>query len=408
MRKFIVPLMTVVVIASMVLAGCAKPVAEPTPAVPTPAAPTPGQQVLDMRGAPTTLPESAVIPEGDTYPIRVVEIGQLEPMSGAYGAIGMTDTQGARTAVEVVNNDGGVIINNERVFFILYEYDDRSDPKLSMAGAELMKDRGIKVIHTLGVEMSIAIEEVTEPAKIVTFGYNWDLNSMHEGLHYTFASDCVRERLPFYSQYYVEELGAKKLGFITENLPVWFDTTEYMIKDFAARGCESVGNEIFEPDTTDFYTYLTKLKAKDMDALVVCAGPDTSALIAKQRLELNWPVQLLGTDVMYGEGAPFFKVAGMAGDGLIEQAWVLEPTMELDPWLADAMEIDLELHVRLNNILLEKYGRENYSPYQAVTVDYILMLAQAMEKAQSWDDGTKIRDAMETIVPWGFHTHNFL
>jgi len=405
MRKYLVPLLTTIVVASLILSGCAQPAAPTTPTEPTtpttPTTPTqptePTTPVLDMRGEPATLPESAVIPPGDTYPIRVVEIGELEPTSGAYSWVGMTDIQGAELAIEFANKDGGVVINDERVFFTLYKYDDRSDPKLSMAGAELMKERGIKVIHDLGVEMSIAIEEVTEPAKIVTFGYNWDLNSVHEGLHYTFASDCIRERIAFYGQYYIEELGCKKVGFITENVPVWIDTTQYMIDDFTARGCEVVANEVHESDCTDFYTYLTKLKGIDMDALVISGGSSTSALICKQRLELGWPVQILGTDVMYGEGTGFFKVAGEAANGIIEQAWVLDPTVELEPWLVDVMEIDPDLHVRVNDALLAKYGRDGYSPYQAVTVDYILMLIKAMEVAQSWDDGTKIRDAMETI-----------
>jgi len=245
--------------------------------------------------------------------------------------------------------------------------------------------------------MSIAIEEVTEPAKIVTHGYNWDLNSMYDGLHYTFASDCVRERMPFYAPYYVDELGCEKVGFITENVPVWLDTTEYMIRDFEAKGCECVANEIHESDCTDFYPYLTKLKGIDMDALVVVSGAYTSALICKQRLELDWPVQVLGTDVMYGEGTPFFQVAGMGGEGIIEQAWCLEPTMELEPWLAEAMEIDPERRDRVNNALLERYGREGYSPYQAVTTDFLKYEIDAMVLAQSWDDGDKIKEAMEQL-----------
>ncbi|MBA7652981.1 hypothetical protein ES703_60821 [subsurface metagenome] len=408
MRKFIVPLLTAVIVVSIVFAGCvpgaAPPVTPPPvtpPVTPPPVTPPPEQPVLDMRGAPTTLPESAIIPPGDTYPIRIVEIGQLEPTSGPFGWVGMTDTQGAEMGVELCNNDGGVIINNERVFFTLFKYDDRSDPKLSMAGAELMKERGIKVIHVLGVEMSIAIQTVTEPAGIIIHGYNWDLDSMREGLHYSFSSDCIRERIPFYAPYYVNELGCEKVGFITENVPVWLDTTEYMIRDFTALGCECVASEIHESDCIDFYPHLTKLKGMDMDALVVSSGAPTSALICKQRLELGWPVQILGTDVMYGEGTPFFKIAGDAANGVIEQAWCLEPLMEFEPWLVDVMEIDPERRARVNNALLERFGREGYSPYQAVTSDFIKYEIEAMVLAQSWDDGDKIKEAMEQLDFYG-------
>jgi len=381
----------VVVVAlcvALLVTACAAPTPTPTPT------PTPG---LEIQPEGAELPASAIIPADNTYPIRIVEIGSIHPMSGAFGWLGNVNTQGAEIAIEIANNDVGVIINNERVFFTLYQYDDRSDPKLSMAGAELMKERGIKVIHVVGVELTVAIQQVTEPAEIVIFGYNWDLDSMREGLHYTFASDCIRERIAFYGQYYVDELGCEKVGFITENVPVWYDTSEYMINDFTARGCECVANEMYEPDCTDFYPHLTKLKGMDMDALVIVGGASTSALICKQRLEVGWPVQILGTDVMYGEGTPFFKVAGEAANGIIEQAWVLEPTMELEPWLVETMEIDPELHTRLNDIILERHGVEGYSPYQGVSADYILMLIAAMEKAQSWDDGTKIKEAMETI-----------
>ena len=395
MKKFIVPLMTVALVAAL-LVGCMPGVPEAPPVTPPPVEP-PVTPELEIRPEGAELPPSAVIPADNIYPIRIVEIGQLEPTSGAFGWVGMCDTQGAELGVELCNNDGGVIINDERCFFTLFKYDDRSDPKLSMAGAELMKERGIKAIHVLGVELSVAIQQVTEPAGIIIHGYNWDLDSMREGLHYSFSSDCIRERIPFYAPYYVDELGCEKVGFITENVPVWLDTTEYMIRDFTALGCECVADEIYEPDCTDFYPYLTKLKGIDMDALVVVGGSGTSALICKQRIELGWPVQILGTDVMYGEGTPFFKIAGDAANGIIEQAWCLEPTMELEPWLADAMEIDPERRDRVNNALLEKFGREGYSPYQAVTSDFLKYLIEAMVLAQSWDDGDKIKEGMEQL-----------
>ena len=387
MKKFIIPLITVVTVVVIVLSGC---VGAPPPVTPPPVTPP-----------PVTPPPEEELPE------VTVTIGVLQPLTGPVGDIGLGGAQGCRLAAKQINEAGGFIIGGERCFLDLIEFDDKMDPSLSVTGASMMVDAGVPIIMgPIAGAPTMAAQKVTEPAHVSIMGYNVTEEIIDRpGINYTFGGDTPANRVLYYGPYYVGELGLRSVVLLVFNDPQFRETAELVTEDFEARGCEVLATEIFEADTTDFYTYLTKLEGFGADALFVMGTGVHGALICKQRLELGWPVQILSTDTFYGTGMPFFQAAGPSAEGVIEAAFGLDPFQELTPTVVESLGYDPVKREAFIHDVIEEYGLEFLSLYQGIYFDYVYAAVEAMVNAQSYDDKDAIHYALERTDYRGTYGH---
>jgi len=201
-------------------------------------------------------------------------------------------------------------------------------------------------------------------------------------------------------QYLTEGLGIKTIGFITSNIQFQLDSTTTLSELLAENGVETVINQIVEAGTEDFYPAIAKIREADPDVVYMSlAAPDSPAFV-KQRMELDYPVQLVSLHIA-AMGAPGFKAMGQAAKGIIENTILLPPEQKYMDWEIESLGLDMEEYERFITDSLAIYGLEEFSTFQAIGYAYMTVLADAMQRAGTVgykgtvEDGQKLIDAME-------------
>lgn len=365
-----------------------------------------------------------VLPGGAAFgeeELEKVKIGILCALTGPAGPYGLPLLQGVEIFKKHLDEDGGFIVNpqgctrkpgeltcvkellpgGKRYTFEIVKFDTRYDPKLCVTGAHKMVEEN--VMMTIGAPMNVAgifaANRILGPAKIPQMCHVIDLKVKNAKFSNVFLYGSIEERKVYVGQF----LGPEGLDIKTV---AWLETIGQnagMVELYSEEvekkyGIKTVAREKFEMGTTDFYTILAKLKKANPDVVYLACGPSEAALILKQRIDMDWPVQCVGIDVLGASGAPMIKLGGKAGiDGHIESVWNFEPEKVYEPWEAKVLGLDMPMHKRWAETSIAMFGRDWYSPYQGTGYTYAQLLVDAMQRAGTVTDHAKILEALENM-----------
>ena len=129
MKKFIIPLMTGVMVAGIIISGCAAPAAPTTPTEPT--------------RKPTAVPQPEQTPE-PTPELEPITIGLFTPLTGMVAVVGEGIYRGAVAQAEVINDEGGVLGHRIQIEV----RDTEMNPEIIVTHAQELLGKGIR--HFVG------------------------------------------------------------------------------------------------------------------------------------------------------------------------------------------------------------------------------------------------------------------
>lgn len=325
---------------------------------------------------------------------KIATLGMVGDFSGPLGGMGTAERRGALLAKDFINQDGGFTVAGQKYTLNIVDWDSRTDPKEAVAGfIKLIEEHKVKMI--IGCTSSgaqIAGASISEPRKVITITTAASLDVLRPGIKYTFRTvSSTDARGKAFTTTYLR-MGVKSLALASQNSK-YCQSMRESIKATLARDfpdVKLVGDEVYEPGTTDFYSMLTKLKAKNPDILFLAPQPADGGLICKQRLEIGWPVVVVATSDLQSS-RDFFQVAGKGVEGVFDVE-TGAPTIVTDA-VAKVMGMNIELRRRLENAYKEKY-KEPTINVTAMWFDAVYMAVNAMVKAGTIDDTDKIREAM--------------
>ncbi len=244
--------------------------------------------------------------ETTTAPQEKVKIGIAVPLSGGAASYG-TDIKNA------------LLFANKRIANNAYEFvieDDHCNDKDAVNIAQKMVNID-KVQFMLGFGCSgtvLASAPVYERAKVVVIASGTGAPKITDAGDYIFRT---KPSLDVAGQKLFRDMAAKyrKVGLITEETAYCQGLTDAVIQSKKNEDIE-IYNENYLPQTDDFRSMLTKLKAKGVEALFLnTQGEDTLITIFKQLMVLNWDVQLYGT--FHPGSLSFLEEFGEKADGII-------------------------------------------------------------------------------------------
>lgn len=337
--------------------------------------------------------------------LKVVKIGFLMPMTGPVGVYGTMVQQGAALAIDHLNEDGGFLVNGQRYTIVLETFDDRFDPKLALTGATMMVKDGIKmIIGPCNAAACMAVYEVTWPERVVQLNFSSELVIKNTPFpNNLFLCDGPEERRNYHAEYYAKGLGAKTIGWITSNVQFQLDLQRLFSEACAKKGIKTVINQVVEMGTEDFYDAIAKIRKANPDIVFVDLVSGDCPTFVRQRMELNYPVQLVSIDTIAGGGAPGFRAMGAAAaKGIIEPMFFLNPEHQFKDWELETMGFNSEQLRRFLTGIIAKHGIDYFSPYQACGYAYITLFVDAMQRAGTVGykgtakDGEKLIAAMES------------
>jgi branched-chain amino acid transport system substrate-binding protein len=263
-----------VFLVSVLVSGCG-PTPEPTKAPEAPAAPEPTKEAE----APEA-PPAADVPE-------FIEFGASIPMTGKYGALGNMVLPGYEYAIETINADGGVYVEEygAKIPIRLTHYDDESDPTKAVSKLEaLYSDQDVTVyLGGAGSDMHAATAAIAEKNKVPYCGIAFALWQIHQqGYQYLFSPfpkspDQAASVFEILNEI-PEDERPNKVAIFQETTDWGIELGELWAEKAAENGYEVVVHEEYAP----------RPKEAGAEILLSLPNPPDGIAMFKQMAELDW------------------------------------------------------------------------------------------------------------------------
>jgi len=323
---------------------------------------------------------------------KTVTIGMMGSWTGPLGPMGVVSRKGAYLAQKHIN-ETGFDVGGQKYKLEFYDWDVRTDPKVAVAGVQKMMDeKNVKlIVGPMYSAATLACQPITQPKGIVHIVYSSATQVIRPEVTHTFRTVTDAKMRAAALSTYFRAMGIEKMVFLVENMATALSMYDNNAQAFEALGGKVLAKDVFETGTTDFFTPLVRLKAKNPDALFICANPESAGLIIKQTREVGWPVQTVA------EGNPptgpdFWKIGGEAVEGHID----LTSARGLDPGekLVQIIEYDMALRGRFFKEFKAEYDIDPNISVGQLYYDMIHLAVEAMKRGGTVDDADKIRQAM--------------
>lgn len=231
----------------------------------------------------------------ETITKEPIKIGYIGPLTGDGASYGETEKNAIEMAVNEINTAGGI---KGRLLKVIYE-DGRCDgAEAAKAATKLINIDKVKII--LGGACSsetLAIAPLTEQNKILVLtgiSSNPQISDAGEYIFRLVATD--EDFFRPQAKVYYSELGYKKVAILSEQTDYAITARKAFIDEFQKLGGEIIAEEVSNPGERDYRTYITKIKVKNPEAVVIIPQtPITGGLMAKQVKELMPNTQILGS-----------------------------------------------------------------------------------------------------------------
>jgi len=184
MKTRLASLIAIVLMMSLLLGSCAS-APTPAPAATEPPAQAPTKAPVVATEAPAT---EAAKPPAPEY----IEIGGSIPLTGPFGSLGNLVLPGYEFAVENINANGGVYVEEygTKIPLRLTYYDDESDPTKAVSNMEtLNSEKNVTAyLGGAGSSMHAATAAIAEKNKVPYCGISFALYKIHQqGYKYLFS-----------------------------------------------------------------------------------------------------------------------------------------------------------------------------------------------------------------------------
>ncbi len=311
----------------------------------------------------------------------VITIGFIGPLTGDAVSYGEPISNSVRMAVDVVNEAGGV---NGRMIEVVYEDGRCTSEDALNAAQKLVNIDGVKmIIGGVCSGETFALLPVAEEAGVVVISPSStspDLTGISPYFFRNAPSDDEGGRR-------LAQLATKdytKIALISEETDYAQGFARVFRESVFLNDGEVVADENFAPETSDFRSILTKIKAAAPEAIFV--NPQTEiagGTIVKQARELGITASLFGSNVT--GGARSAEIAGDHTEGLV---FVDAPGLSPDNPKAVAF---------LDGYRTRYGGEPGIEFYAGSAHDIVSIFAQAIEMAGSADDTEVLRDYISTM-----------
>ncbi len=305
---------------------------------------------------------------------QIIKIGHIGPVSGPQAHFGKDDENGVRMAIEDLNAKGMEIAGKKVKFQIVAE-GDAADPKQGTAAAQKLCDDKVagavtfvnsgvaipasKVFHDCGIPMvtgAATNPDLTKPGWNTTYRVIANDNALGAAL----------------ANYTAHVLKLKNVAVIDDRTAYGQGLASVYKKDAEKLGVKIVASEFTNDKATDFMAILTSIKAKKPEAIFYGGMYGQAGPMLRQMAQLGMnDVKMFG-----GDGICVLELAKVAAG-----AKTLDNVVCADGGASIAkMPGGIEWKKRYDAKFPGQF--QVYSPY---FYDGVMLLADAMKRANSWD-----------------------
>ncbi|MFX4263433.1 ABC transporter substrate-binding protein [Pelotomaculum propionicicum] len=303
---------------------------------------------------------------GDT-----IKIGFLGGKTGAHAHYGIETLKGMQMAVEDINKAGGVLGKKLEIV----EGDHGSNSSEAANVTQKMITQKVSAIvgdPTTGITKTAA--QICQPAKVVLLSAGAVGTGVVEIGDYIYRDTLLDAvAAPAVTKYLTEELGWKKVALVTTTGLSYSESLTAIFKPALAKyGVEIVAEQSIMEKDTNFSAQVTSLSQKSFDGVIFTGYYNEGALFMKEMRKQGLNQVMAGGDGLLG------KELYELGDKAVEGSMVYA-----------GFAVDPKNTAGITKEFIEKYQAQNNNNkpdmFAAQGYDAVLMLAEAMKKANSSD-----------------------
>ncbi|TSA51263.1 amino acid ABC transporter substrate-binding protein [archaeon] len=311
-----------------------------------------------------------------------VKIGVLLPLTGTQAVMAEDLQEGFLIAQEQINAAGGVL--GRRLELIIEDTETRPTPGMDAARKLVELDRVPVITGGFSSGVMLPIAEYCQERGILVVSQPPTSPLFRDVGDYIFLVNVLDNyKGKVIGEFAFKDSGLKRFALMFMNNAFGQALKQETIKNLDALGAEVVTVVDYELNKVDYKAELTRLFAKDPEAVIATFYANEGFIAAKQAYEMG----LLNVDEV-----PWYcpEMASSFAKALEEIPEVVEGIKGLNPLAPESLFMEA---------FREKKGRDPITAYSAMNYDALIMIAMAINFANS-ADSTAIRDALPKISQW--------
>ncbi|MET3616277.1 branched-chain amino acid transport system substrate-binding protein [Rhizobium aquaticum] len=326
-------------------------------------------------------------------------IGAIFSKTGAYAGVGGLLEAALTTAVNEVNEKGGILGRPVKIEV----RDDGSNPgRALLAARELVGDGKIDVMYPDAISgLVLAILPYTSSEKIITVT-NAGAPAVGDATKFPYSfqyGDTANARADALAVA-IKKDGGKKVGILVNTNPAIIATADEFEKQAKALGMEVVGYEKFGAEVKDLSAQLQSLRAAGADRLFFGGPAQNNLRVAMVGLQtLNWKVPLF-TDL---SSITNLNMATELPETTHDQLHVLT--------VAAATRVNGKVDPQVGQFVTRLDNKRALDPAAVNTRDVVYLMKWAYETAQAKSGNTNpdtVRAVLEKAGTPGYELKDIL
>lgn len=222
--------------------------------------------------------------------VETLTIGAIVPLSGTAASWGVPIADGWRIACADINADGGIKVGDTTYRLEFRAMDSKLDAVEAAACAtKLIEAYNVKAMAIGGSGDTLAVQPITEAAKVLIFHQAWSDQTLGPDKKYTFRNQTGGyEPVSGLYKWIHENTPDATIAITNPSYEGGF-ASEKVVKEFCELyNLKLVFSDFYPVGTTDFTPLLTKMAALNPTYYDTGIGTGDAPLLIKQLHELGW------------------------------------------------------------------------------------------------------------------------
>ncbi len=315
-----------------------------------------------------------------------IKVGAIFSVTGKASFLGAPEAKTLEMMVADINAKGG--INGNKVELVIKDSAGNSEKAVSFAKQLIDEDKVFAIIGPSTSGETMAIKNIAEEGKTLLLSCAAAETIVNPVAKYVFKTpqkDSDAGRRIFMQ---MKKMGITKIGVLSSNSGFGKAGKEQLEKLAPEYGIEIIANEVYDPAATDLTAEVTKIKSKNVQAVVNWSVEPAQAIVIKNIRQQNMTVPIFQS---HGFGnIKYAQAAGAAAEGVIFPAGRL-------------LAVDTLSDKNPQKKVLESYKKEYEAKYKedvstfgGHAYDAMKILEQAI-KAAGVVDKEKVRTTIENM-----------
>jgi branched-chain amino acid transport system substrate-binding protein len=315
-----------------------------------------------------------------------IKIGAILGVTGPASNLGAPEAKTLEMLVAEANASGG--IDGRRVELVLKDSGASPEKALSFARQLIEEERVLAIIGPSTSGETLKIKDICEESQTILLSLASGEAIVNPVAKWVFKTPQNDSYAAIWIYRYLKERGLSRIGVVVSNTG-FGNLGKGQLEKYAPEfGIEILIAEVYDKEATDLTGVLTKVKAKDVQAVVNWSIEPAQSLVIKNMRQLGMTVPLLQS---HGFGnIRYAEAAGQAAEGVIFPCGRL--------LVVDTLPVGHPQKALLQNYKKQyeaKY-KEDVSTFGGHAYDAFTILGAALRKAGSADKD-EVRDAIEGL-----------